>query len=152
MPCTFIFVRHGESRKGTNERGNTADLGLTETGVAQATAAGEWIVDLGLQPELIVHTRTARTCETAELIAKRFEVSPPMLQVAAGFRDLDGLHRKLNQWTRKNPAKVVLFSGHHSSQQALTRAFGLGIQSRERGVVVVGLPTGEPSVMAITPS
>jgi bisphosphoglycerate-dependent phosphoglycerate mutase len=121
MPCTFIFVRHGESRKGTNERGNTADLGLTETGVAQATAAGEWIVDLGLQ-------------------------------VAAGFRDLDGLHRKLNQWTRKNPAKVVLFCGHHSSQQALTRAFGLGLQSRERGVVVVGLPTGEPSVMAITPS
>lgn len=143
MPATFIFVRHGESRKAMSKHGESMDLGLTEQGKAQAQDAGEWIADLGLLPDLIVHTRTARTRETAHLIAKRYAKIPPIHQVAAGFRDLAGLHKKLEQWTRKHPAQVVLFCGHHSSQQALTRAFGLGLKAKERGVVVVGLPSGE---------
>ena len=150
MPTTFIFVRHGESRKATSEQGNSMDLGLTEQGKAQAKDAGEWIADLGLLPDLIVHTRTVRTRETAQIIAKRYAKTPPIHQVAAGFRDLDGLHKKLEQWTRKHPAQVVLFCGHHSSQQALTRAFGLGLKAKERGVVVVGLVDGEASPTTLT--
>ena len=64
-------------------------------------------------------------------------------QVSTGFRGISGLRKELEQWTRKHPAYIVLFGGHHSSQQALTRAFGLGLKAKARGVVVVGLPSGE---------
>jgi len=143
MIKTFIFVRHGSADKFKNQLGKTVDHGLTPEGVVQAQSAGQWIQSLGITPDLIVHTTTPRTIETAQIIAELYDDAIPTIKSKSGFSTLDGLHKKLEQWTLNNPARVVLFCGHHTSQQALTSALKLGLSKEERGVVVVGLPTGE---------
>jgi broad specificity phosphatase PhoE len=143
MTSTFIFVRHGAANKTKDASGKTVDHGLTPRGIEHAKDAGRFILSLGITPQIIVHTRTPRTHQTAQLIAATYAEAIPMRQAKAGFRDLDGLHAKLEEWTRNQPAEVVLFCGHHSSQQALTREFRLGLKQKERGVIVLGLATGE---------
>jgi broad specificity phosphatase PhoE len=143
MTTTFIFVRHGAADKVKNHLGKTVDHGLTPEGVVQAQSAGQWIQSLGITPDLIVHTTTPRTIETAQIIAELYDDAIPTIKSKSGFSTLDGLHKKLEQWTLNNPARVVLFCGHHTSQQVLKRAFRLGLSKEERAVVVIGLPTGE---------
>ena len=143
MIKTFIFVRHGASDKVKNHRGKGVDRGLTNDGVGQAKSAGQWLQSLGITPDLIVHTTTPRTIQTAEIIGELYGGGIPLVRSKSGFRTLKGLHKKLEQWTINHPSKVLLFCGHHTSQQALTSALKLGLSKEERGVVVVGLPKGE---------
>jgi|GEM_PF-4771147 len=152
MTNTFIFVRHGSADKFKNHSGKTVDRGLTKVGVGEAKSAGEWLQSLGITPDLIVHTTTPRTIETAEIISELYGGLIPTLKSKSGFRSLGGLHKKLQQWTINHPSKIVLFCGHHSSQQALTSALKLGLSKEERGVVVVGLPTGECQTFAAVSS
>jgi phosphohistidine phosphatase SixA len=149
MTSTFIFVRHGAANKTKDANGKTVDYGLMPRGIEYAKDAGRWILSLGIIPQLIVHTQTPRTRQTAELIAATYAEAIPMRQVKAGFRNINKLHKKLEQWTRNQPAEVVLFCGHHSSQQALTQAFRLGLNQKERGVIVFGLTTGECRVIGV---
>ena len=143
MIKTFIFVRHGSADKFKNDSGKTVDRGLTNDGIGQARSAGEWLQSLGITPDLIVHTTTPRTIQTAEIIGELYGGDIPLVMSKSGFRTLEGLHKKLEQWTIDHPSSVVLFCGHHTSQQALTSALKLGLSKEERGVVVVGLLTGE---------
>ncbi|MDG1480677.1 MAG: phosphoglycerate mutase family protein [Myxococcota bacterium] len=143
MTSTFIFVRHGAANKTNDASGKTVDLGLTPCGIAHARDAGRRLLALSITPQLIVHTSTPRTRQTAQLIAAAYAEVIPMRQARAGFRDLDGLDAKLAKWTRSSPAEVVLFCGHHSSQQALTRAFRLDLKRAERGVILLEPTTGE---------
>jgi phosphohistidine phosphatase SixA len=148
MTTTFIFVRHGSADKFKNHRGKTVDRGLTPDGVAHARSAGQWLQSLGIVPDLIVHTTTPRTSQTSEVILKQYGGAIPIVKTKSGFRSLEGLHKKLEQWTTKHPSNVVLFCGHHTSQQALTKALNLALTSKDRGVVVVGLPTKESRTYA----
>ena len=142
MNSTFVFVRHGAANKTRDEDGKAQDNGLTPCGIAHARETGRRLLSLGITPQLIVHTRTPRTRQTAHLIAAAYASEIQIKTTKSGFRDLDGLHTKLAGWTRSSPPGVVLFCGHHSSQQALTRAFRLGLKRADRGVILLEPVTG----------
>lgn len=93
---TLIVMRHGEAAMpwGTGD----FDRQLTERGAQQAAAAGHWMVEQGLVPEMIVCSaalRTRQTCTwvcdslgekapTASLEEQLYNCSPQHLQAVVG--------------------------------------------------------------------
>jgi phosphohistidine phosphatase SixA len=136
-PTRFAFVRHGKT-PGLQPRGPARDAeSLSESGQAQACAAGRWLAAQGLRPDLVVHTETARTRETAQAVVAALGTDIPLEQFRHGFGDLADLNDKLATWTANHSAAFVLFCGHHTSQQALARALGRKLPRTERVVVVL---------------
>ena len=140
MLKTFVFVRHGDAIKTKVPGGRSIDKGLTPLGRQQTQDAAEWLLSLGIEPDVIVHTQTPRASETAHILLDTFGEGVQLVKTRSGFRDINGLHTKLKHWTHKAPAKTLLFCGHHSSQQTLAKSIGLQLHRTERGVIVVGLP------------
>ena len=139
MPTTtrFVFVRHGDYPR-LQPKGPARDAeGLSDDGRAQAQAAGRWLSSQGLLPDLVVHTHTARTRETAQAVVAALGADIPLKQFRHGFGDMADLNAKLRAWTADHPAAVVLFCGHHSSQQALGRALGHKLPRAGRFLVVL---------------
>jgi len=129
-PLTFIYVRHGKPRKpiDDSDAANRAKP-LNNKGRSDAVTAGEWLASQGIVPDLVVHTRTVRTEETAALIQEVLGTSHEPLVVSGGFpqgADAGDIDQYINWWERQagRPVRTILFVGHHTQQIALLRELG----------------------------
>jgi phosphohistidine phosphatase SixA len=119
----FIFVRHGHYNKEGVDIKDRPKIPLTDHGIDAAIEAGEWIAKMGVRPDVIVRTLTKRTEETADLVRESLSSKPPIMKVAAGFKDKAGLEKML-AGLKKN---VVVFVGHHTQQNTCIRELGGGV-------------------------
>lgn len=135
----FVFVRHGECVKHEDKTAKAKAKELTPLGGEQAKAVGRWLKHIQLCPSTIIHTQTQRTKETAHhIIESLSDAKIERVTCRSGFRNIRGFESKWAQWgqTLTKP-KVVIFVGHHSSQQTLTRCFKLPIKTKDRSIVVL---------------
>jgi phosphohistidine phosphatase SixA len=135
----FVFVRHGECVQSDQSTERLKSRVLSPLGCEQANAFGQWLNHIQLLPSKIIHTQTQRTKETAKHIIEALSVKNVHRQACrSGFRDMQGLESKWTQWSHSiTTPKVILFVGHHSSQQALTRCYKLPIKSTDRSIVIL---------------
>lgn len=65
---TLILVRHGNSEwNQKNLFTGWVDVRLTEQGVAEATRAGELLIEAGLHPDIVYTSRQTRAIQTANI-------------------------------------------------------------------------------------
>jgi phosphohistidine phosphatase SixA len=108
-----------------------------------AIEAGEWLARRGIQPDLIVATRTRRTQDTAELVKEALGTKTTVLSVPRGFQSEEGLDRLLNEWAPpmlyKSTGRTVVFVGHHTQQDTCQRELvgELELPRKARGSVLV---------------
>ena len=128
----LIFVRHG--KRGQDERGKDLDT-ITDRGVRQSRAAGEWLRHRRLVPDAIVRTRADRTRTTAEALLEGLELDLPIraLRPGAGWaaaadpgRAAQKIDARLADWLPQLPLApgILLFVGHRTSQKTLAAALG----------------------------
>lgn len=74
----LFLVRHGEFPSNPLGLLDTAVPGerLNETGIAQATAAGDELAARGSTATVVYHSEAARAAHTAELIAANLTTTP----------------------------------------------------------------------------
>lgn len=71
MTKTFYLMRHGETLFNTQKRVQGAcDSPLTEVGIAQAKAVGEYFAEKGIHFEAVYSSTQERATDTAKLVAK----------------------------------------------------------------------------------
>jgi len=129
----FVFVRHGTYDKTTP---NPKTASLLERGRSEARRAGEFLRLQGISPDLIVTTRTARTTETAEIIAATLGTAIPIRTTSGGFAPGKGdLEAKLQEWTQDapHPVKTLLLVGHHPQQDYCLRELGRQVEIPREG-------------------
>ncbi|MQA85630.1 MAG: bifunctional RNase H/acid phosphatase [Streptosporangiales bacterium] len=86
-PTTTVLVRHGETELSLEKRfAGVGDIGLTETGAAQAQALAERFYAGGGSVDAIVTSSLRRARETAQAISAALELS---VLVDDGFRETD---------------------------------------------------------------
>lgn len=116
----IYLIRHGiretpddfsEAEEGDPE------AGLTEEGEALATSVGEWMAKNDAVPTLILASPTARTQQTAELIADAIRdggYAPPPVKVESSvgpFSSIRGLLLKLGKDEEKKRVAIVTHKG-----------------------------------------
>lgn len=116
----FIFVRHGHYDKKGKLQPEKNKTGLNARGREAARAAGEFLKREGIVPEVVFTTRTERTRETARIVLATLGVEDVQPQARGGGfskgKDKAGLDAKLAGWIGKTDPDVVMFVGHHPSQ------------------------------------
>jgi probable phosphoglycerate mutase len=120
----FVFVRHGESVLNIERRINgdpSVEVPLTELGESQAHKLSVEIANIGF--DLCVHTRFARTRQTAEIaLAGRtvpFAVEPLLDDIDVG--DLEGETLEAYRAWKHSHARGVPFPGGESLDDAALR-------------------------------
>jgi broad specificity phosphatase PhoE len=120
----FVLARHAQSVLNVEGRvnGDPAVAGpLTERGRAEAAALGAQLA--GVELDLCVHTRFARTRETAELaLAGRdvpFEIEPLLDDIAIG--DLEGQSLGDYRRVKRTLGRTSAFPGGESLDDAARR-------------------------------
>ena len=120
----FVFVRHGESVLNIERRINgdpSVEVPLTELGESQAHKLGVEIANIGF--DLCVHTRFARTRQTAEIAlagrAVPFAVEPLLDDIDVG--DLEGETLEAYRAWKHSHAREVPFPGGESLDDAARR-------------------------------
>lgn len=123
---TFVFIRHGAYDKNSLPYAARRNQPLSALGVQQIQAAAEWMRYRGIIPDVIIHTRTERTRQSAQIVADALQTDIPIVEVPAGFRSGKDLEGKLSEWTHGMTSipSTVLFIGHHVSQDACLRDLG----------------------------
>ena len=115
----IVFVRHGERVDKTDRSP------LTEWGWTAAGQTGRWLVDQGIDPVLLVHTRRLRTRETATALLESLGSATaqrrrPGLPVSAtGWSKLE---RQLAGWVPDGGDAVLV--GHGNTPVFVEREFG----------------------------
>ena len=136
IPNVFIFVRHGDTLK--NEAGHDRrQVGLSILGETQARQTGVWLHSMGVIPDLVVHTNTVRTRKTARILSDSIHSSIDCEQQQGGFRKLIDLESKLIKWVGKKTVNVLLFCGHHTSQQDICHQLNIPLGRKDRAVVLL---------------
>jgi broad specificity phosphatase PhoE len=120
----FVFVRHGESVLNLERRINgdpSVEVPLTDEGAAQAHKLGVEIANIGF--DLCVHTRFARTRQTAEIaLAGRdvpFVEEPLLDDIDVG--ELEGETLEAYRAWKHSHAREVPFPGGESLDDAALR-------------------------------
>jgi alpha-ribazole phosphatase len=120
----FVFARHGESVLNIERRINgdpSVEVALTEEGRSQAHKLGVEIANIEF--DLCVHTRFARTRETAEIaLAGRevpFAVEPLLDDIDVG--DFEGEKLETYRAWKHSHAREVPFPGGESLDDAALR-------------------------------
>jgi broad specificity phosphatase PhoE len=120
----FVFARHGESVLNIERRINgdpSVEVALTEEGRSQAHKLGVEIANIEF--DLCVHTRFARTRETAEIaLAGRevpFAVEPLLDDIDVG--DFEGEKLETYRAWKHSHAREVPFPGGESLDNAALR-------------------------------
>mgnify|MGYP001194577995 CR=1 FL=1 len=137
----FIFVRHGHKAKGAG-----GDPPLAEKGEQEARDMGLFLARQGIVPDLIVHTDTKRTRQTAELLlAALAPALVPVKDGGSGFKSgcpLADLEARLARWRALGEGEVgtLLFVGHHPQQHTclarLGKPEGVSVKDNPRVVLV----------------
>jgi broad specificity phosphatase PhoE len=139
----FILTRHGESTLNLEQRINgdpTVPVALTEKGREEAHLLGQQIKHIPV--DLCVHTRFARTHETAEIALEGrdvpFQVEPLLDDIDVG--DLEGVPlQDYRAWKREH-VRGDDFPGGESLDDAARRyaeAFRKLLQRSEQSILVV---------------
>jgi broad specificity phosphatase PhoE len=139
----YILTRHGESTLNLEHRINgdpSVPVALTGKGRDEARLLGEQIRHVPV--ELCVHTRFARTRDTAEVALEGrgvpFEVEPLLDDIDVG--ELEGIPlEEYRAWKRQH-VRSDDFPGGESLDDAARRyaeAFGRLLQRPERSILVV---------------
>lgn len=80
MTTTLMILRHGNTfapGQTVTRVGRRTDLPLVESGQAQARAAGAWLRQEGLEPDVIFTSTLQRTIRMAELVSEVLERNIP---------------------------------------------------------------------------
>jgi broad specificity phosphatase PhoE len=139
----FILTRHGESTLNLEQRINgdpSVPVALTEKGREEARLLGQQIKHIPV--DLCVHTRFARTHETAEIALEGrdvpFQVEPLLDDIDVG--DLEGVPlQDYRAWKREH-VRSDDFPGGESLDDAARRyaeAFRKLLQRSEQSILVV---------------
>jgi phosphohistidine phosphatase SixA len=141
LPQRLIFVRHGHYEGSTVPRSERDNKPLVPRGVEQAKAAGRWLAERGIRPDLVVTTRTRRTVQTGDLLLEELgPPSPARLPVPHGYGPRTVIEDRLAQWIGERDIETLLFVGHETSQ-ATTLSFAngkeLGLDDESHACVVV---------------
>jgi broad specificity phosphatase PhoE len=139
----FILTRHGESTLNLEQRINgdpAVPVALTEKGREEARLLGQQIKHIPV--DLCVHTRFARTHETAEIALEGrdvpFQVEPLLDDIDVG--DLEGVPlQEYRAWKREH-VRSDDFPGGESLDDAARRyaeAFRKLLQRSEQSILVV---------------
>jgi broad specificity phosphatase PhoE len=141
----FVFARHGNTTWNAERRinGNPAvPVPLSDEGRAQAEVLGLMIAHV--HPQLLVHTRFARTVETAKLaLGERFDLIPKLELAALDDVDvgnLDGLLIDEYHVWKDAHTRHDRFPGGESLDEAARRyaaAFRALVERPEERVLVV---------------
>jgi phosphohistidine phosphatase SixA len=125
MRDVFVFVRHGHYDKEGVSVPERVTAPLTSKGMDAAIEAGEWLARRGIQPDLVMATRTRRTQDTAELVAEALGTKTTVMSVPRGFQSAEGLEKLLDEWAPpmlyKSTGRTVVFVGHHTQQDTCQR-------------------------------
>ncbi len=149
----LIFCRHGSYHKPRDHEDNR-ECPLTEAGRQEALAAGRFMADLGLAPDLVVSTWTRRTRKTAHHVLRALGAEQPLHIVAHGWSagaSRDRIEARVREWSQyaPRPPETVLFCGHGAQLRALKRAFGVEPAfGKEHGAVVV-VEIGDAALLAV---
>jgi broad specificity phosphatase PhoE len=139
----FILTRHGESTLNLEQRINgdpSVPVALTEKGREEGRLLGQQIKHIPV--DLCVHTRFARTHETAEIALEGrdvpFQVEPLLDDIDVG--DLEGVPlQEYRAWKREH-VRSDDFPGGESLDDAARRyaeAFRKLLQRSEQSILVV---------------
>jgi broad specificity phosphatase PhoE len=139
----YILARHGESTLNLEQRINgdpSVPVALTDKGRDEARLLGQQIKHVPV--ELCIHTRCARTRDTAEVALEGrgvpFEVEPLLDDIDVG--ELEGLPLDEYRAWKHQHVRSDDFPGGESLDDAARRyakAFGKLLQRPERSILVV---------------
>ncbi len=73
----LILIRHAKSG-WDDPMADDHDRTLTARGRKAATAIGEWLLEKGYVPDIVISSDAARTRETAQYLLAAFDVPPPV--------------------------------------------------------------------------
>jgi len=138
----LVFVRHGLYHKPPS-REDKRNAPLTAEGREQALAAGKYMADLGLEPDLVVSTATRRTRKTAHHVLRALGAEQPVHIVPHGWSagaSRDQIEARVREWIRFAPTvpEVIAFFGHGAQFRSIMRAFGVEpVFGEKHGAVVV---------------
>jgi len=138
----LVFVRHGQYDKPPTGEDNR-DARLTEAGREQAAAAGTYMADLGIVPDLVISTSTRRTRKTAHNVLRALGAEQPVHIVPHGWRagaSREQIEARVREWIRfaPKPPETVLLCGHGVQLRSLMKAFGVEpVHGEKHGAVVV---------------
>jgi phosphohistidine phosphatase len=74
MTRTLVLLRHAKAETPTDDP--DFDRRLTERGAKDADAAGSWLADRQIQPDLVICSPAARTRETWQSVSIAFPAAP----------------------------------------------------------------------------
>lgn len=149
----IIFMRHGARHKAATVGPDDVVGSLTKEGAAQARFAGAWVAAHALSPTHVLHTKTVRTRQTAELAAQALPAPPRWLKQrtisskAAATKTTPGWADFLGGLVESLPVdSVLLLVGHDTTLDFLARAAGARRAPKRdthAGVLVLDLVDGE---------
>jgi phosphohistidine phosphatase len=132
----IVVVRHGKHEKVPGRNGL-----LTEGGWASARETGRWLASQGIVPELLVHTPTHRTRQTAEALLEALGTDVPRGKPRTLPRFPARWDKLVDELTQLLSADGdVILVGHHPTQQLAERDFGgaaFGVPPDNRGAAFV---------------
>ena len=112
-PTVVIIVRHAEKAAQPAN-----DPPLTETGVARARALVIALADAKI--DVVMHTPTTRTRETARPVAEKFGLTPEIVPLGPAL-----IHAAaLAEMVRRHPGKTILVVGHSNTIMPYVAALG----------------------------
>lgn len=140
---TIVVMRHAKA-----EHGGPTDFerALSERGVADAVAAGEWLAELGLSPDLALVSAALRTRETWEAVAEgaSWSLAPTLDEglYSAGPETVLDLLRALDA-----AVETVVVVGHNPTMAYLASMLDDGTGDTDAGnQLATGFPTNALAV------
>lgn len=148
----LCFVRHGQADRHLTGVDNR-DAPLTAQGREQALAAGKFLADLGITPDLVISTDTRRTRKTAHIVLQGLEIQRPVNIVRHGWRagaSRAQIEARVREWIRFAPTtpEVVLLVAHGVQLRSILRAFCVEPAFGVKHGAVVIVETSDAALMA----
>jgi broad specificity phosphatase PhoE len=112
-PTVVIIVRHADKAAQPAN-----DPPLTPTGVERAQALAIALADAKI--DVVIHTPTTRTRETARPTAEKFGITPEILPLGP----MAAHAATLAEMVRKHPGKTILVVGHSNTIMPYLAALG----------------------------
>ncbi len=112
-PTVVVIVRHADKAAQPAN-----DPPLTETGTARANALADFLRDARV--DVVLHTNTTRTRETARPTAELFKVTPALISGSG----MAGMSASVVAAVKANPGRTILVVGHSNTVMPWIAALG----------------------------
>ena len=124
----LVFIRHGHyGRESYPTRAAKKAAPLSASGEEHARTAGMYLAEHGLRPDVVLHTSSRRTRQTAELVLEELGMAGhPVSDIGTSFRSVAKLEEKLQKWSATYGIAddaVVFLVGHGPAQDVLRKCF-----------------------------